>query len=280
MTEARILLTGLVIGESPRWHQGRLWFANWGAGEMVAVDAGGRREVIARVPGFGSCLDWLPDGRLLVTGGGTVRRVEPDGSLAVHADLSGLGCHMLNEIVVDGRGNIYLNDIGFNLMSGAPAAPGCVVLLSPDGSARRVAEGLMFPNGMAITPDNRTLIVAESYEHRLTAFDIGPDGSLSNRRTWAEVPSSAPDGICLDAEGAVWYADVPNRHCLRVREGGQVLQSVQLDRGGFACMLGGADRRTLYILAAEWKGAAGMAGGPPSGQLLAVEAPAPGVGWP
>ncbi len=280
MPDPHILLTGLALGESPRWHQGRLWFGNWGAGEVVATDLDGRSEVMARVPSFAFCLDWLPDGRLLVTGGGQVRRLEPDGSLAAHADLSGLGCHMLNEIVVDGRGRVYLNDIGFNLMTGAPFIPGGIVLLAPDGSARRVAEGLAFPNGMAVTPDNRTLIVGESYQHRLTAFDIAPDGGLTNRRVWAEIPNSAPDGICVDAEGAVWYADVPNRHCQRVREGGQVLQTVPLDRGGFACMLGGADRKTLFILAAEWKSAAGMGVVPRSGQLLTVEAPAPGAGWP
>jgi sugar lactone lactonase YvrE len=280
MSDPQILLTGLALGESPRWHQGRLWFGNWGAGEVVAVAPDGRTQVMARVPSFTFCLDWLPDGRLLVTSGEQVRRLEADASLATHADLAGLGCHMLNEIVVDGRGRIYVNDIGFNLMTGAPFAPGCIALLAPDGSARRVAEYLAFPNGMAITPDNGTLVVAESYQHRLTAFDIAPDGGLSNRRVWAKIPDSAPDGICLDAEGAVWYADVPNRHCLRVRAAGQVLQTVPLDRGGFACMLGGADRQTLFILAAEWNGAAGMAGAPRTGQLLTVEAPAPGAGWP
>ena len=280
MPDPQILLTGLALGESPRWHQGRLWIGNWGAGEVVAVDPDGRSEVMARVPSFTFCLDWLPDGSMLVTSGEQVRRLEPDGSLPTHADLAGLGCHMLNEIVVDGRGRIYVNDIGFNLMTGAPFAPGCIALLAPDGSARRVAEDLAFPNGMAITPDGGTLIVAESYQHQLTAFDIAPDGGLSSRRVWAKIPNSAPDGICLDAEGAVWYADVPNRHCLRVREAGHVLQTVPLDRGGFACMLGGADRRTLFIVAAEWNGAAGMAGAPRTGQLLTIEAPAPGAGWP
>jgi len=143
-----------------------------------------------------------------------------------------------------------------------------------------VADGLAFPNGMAITPDNATLIVAESYAQRLTAFDLAPDGSLSNRRVWADLSDGAPDGICLDAEGAVWYADVPHQRCVRVRAGGQVLQTVNLDRGCFACMLGGPGDRTLFMLAAEWHGAAAMAGAPRTGQLLFVEAPAPGAGWP
>jgi sugar lactone lactonase YvrE len=130
-----------------------------------------------------------------------------------------------------------------------------------------------------VTPDNSTLIIAESYGKRLTAFDIAGDGSLSNRRVWADV-DGAPDGICLDADGAVWYGDVPNQRCVRVREGGRVLQTINLDRGCFACMLGGADRRTLFIMAVEWPGPENMANGARTGQVLTVEAPAQGVGWP
>jgi sugar lactone lactonase YvrE len=152
-------------------------------------------------------------------------------------------------------------------------------LLKADGSARQVADGIAFPNGMAVTPDNSTLIIAESYAHRLTAFDIAADGSLSNRRVWADV-DGAPDGICLDADNAVWYGDVPNQRCVRVREGGQVLQTINLDRGCFACMLGGADRRTLFLMAAQWRGPAKMADRARTGQVLTVQAPAQGVGWP
>ena len=143
-----------------------------------------------------------------------------------------------------------------------------------------MAEGIAFPNGMAITPDNRTLLIAESYGHRLTAFDIETDGTLSNRRTWADLGEDYPDGITIDAEGAVWYAVVPNRHCVRVREGGEVLQTVPADRGCFACMLGGADGRTLFITAAEWGGVEGAGGGRRTGQVLAVPAPAPHAGYP
>ena len=283
MPEVRTLLTGLTFGESPRWHQGRLWFSDWGTQEVIAVDLAGRSEVVVRVPTtIPFCIDWLPDGRLLVVSGreGLLLRREPDGSLATHADLRGLSDRAWNEIVVDGRGNAYVNGAGFDLMSGEEFAPGIIALVTPDGSARQVADGIAFPNGMAVTPDNSTLIIAESYAKRLTAFDIAADGSLSNRRVWADLGDDYPDGICLDADNTVWYADVPNQHCVRVREGGQVLQTITLDRGCFACMLGGADRRTLFLMAAEWRGTEGMAGGARTGQVLTVRAPAPGAGWP
>jgi sugar lactone lactonase YvrE len=143
-----------------------------------------------------------------------------------------------------------------------------------------VADGIAFPNGMAVTPDNATLICAESYGKRLTAFDIDAGGGLSNQRVWADLGDGVPDGICVDAEGAVWYADVPNKRCVRVREGGEVLQTIELDRGGFSCALGGRDRRTLFIVAQEWGGTANMATGPRTGQVLTVETATPGAGWP
>jgi sugar lactone lactonase YvrE len=281
--ELRTLMTGLAFGESPRWHDGRLWFCNWGAQEIVAIDLDGVGEVVLRVPTtLPFCIDWLPDGRLLIVSGpeGLLLRREDDGSLVTLADLNGLSDHSWNEIVVDGRGNAYVNGAGFDLMGGAEFAPGMIALVSPDGSARQVADGIAFPNGMAVTPDNSTLIVAESYAGRLTAFDIAADGSLSNRRVWAELDGGIPDGICVDAEGAVWYADVPNKRCTRVREGGEVLRAIELDRGCFACMLGGADGRTLFMVAAEWRGPAAMLDVERTGQVLVADASAAGAGWP
>jgi sugar lactone lactonase YvrE len=282
MPEPQTLMTGLAIGESPRWHDGRLWLCNWGAQEVLAVDRGGASEIAARVPTtVPFCIDWLPDGRLLIVSGreGLLLRREPDGSLVTHADLRALSPYPWNEIVVDGRGNIYLNEAGFEF-PGGEFAPGSVALVTPDGLVRRVADGIAFPNGMAVTPDDTTLIVAESYGNRLTAFDIGDDGGLSNRRAWAELDRGVPDGICLDAEGAAWYGDVPNKRCVRVREGGEVLETVELDRGCFACMLGGEDGRTLFMLAAEWAGVEGISGGARSGQVLTARAPAPAAGRP
>jgi sugar lactone lactonase YvrE len=281
--ELQVLMTGIAFGEQPRWHEGRLWFSDWGPREVIAVDLEGDSEVILQAPSFPCCVDWLPDGRLLVVAAreGLLLRREPDGSLVTHADLSKLSDPPAgNELVVDGRGNAYVNGGGFDLMAGEEFAPGIVALATPDGSARQAADGLAFPNGMLVTPDNSTLVVAESYAKRLTAFDIAADGSLSNRRLWADLRDGVPDGICLDAERAVWYGDVPNKRCVRVREGGDVLQTIELDRGCFACALGGPDRRTLFMMATEWSGPANMFAEPRTGQVLAAEAPAPGAGWP
>jgi sugar lactone lactonase YvrE len=276
-----ILLAGLAFGESPRWHEGWLWFSNWGTQEIVAIDPSGRAEVIVRVPTtLPYSLDFLPDGRLLVISGPErlVLRLEPDGDLVTHADLTGLSALGYNEIVVDGRGNIYLNG-GGPIDGGGPPA-GTVVLITPAGESRQVAGGIAFPNGMAITADNAILIVADSWGRKLTAFNIAVDGSLSEGRVWADLGDGAPDGICIDAEGCVWYADVPNKRCVRVREGGEVLQTVGFDRGCFACMLGGEDGQTLFVTAAEWRGFEHMFDEHRTGQVLTVRAPAAGAGWP
>ena len=276
----RVLLEGVAFPESPRWHDGRLWFSDWMAHQVIAVSTGGESEVIAEVDAFPFSIDWLPDGPLLVTAGREVVRMEPGGSLTTHADLSQLTEFGLNEIVVDGRGNAYVNGAGFDLMGGGEPAPGLVVLVRPDGSSELVDRGIAFPNGMAITSEGGTLIAADSYGRELIGFDIADGGSLSNRRVWADLGDGVPDGICLDAEGAVWYADVPNRRCVRVAEGGEVLETVEHDRGCFACMLGGAEGTTLFILAQEWKGPEGIGNGPRTGQVLTIEAPAPHAGRP
>jgi sugar lactone lactonase YvrE len=281
MLEPQILMTGITFGESPRWHEERLWLADWGTQEIIAVDHEGRSEVIVRSPVSPFSIDWLPDGRLLIISGpdGLLLRRELDGSLVTHADLGDLSDHSWNEIVVDGRGNAYVNNIGFDFPDGE-FAPGTVAVLTSAGPARQVADGVAFPNGMAVTPDNSTLIVAESYASRLTAFDIAADGSLSSQRVWADLGGGVPDGICLDAEGTVWYADVPNKRCVRVREGGEVLHTIDLDRGCFACMLGGIEGTTLFMVAQEWSGMEGAAGGKATGQLLTAPAPVPAAGWP
>ena len=271
--KAQVLMSSVAMGESPRWHENRLWFSDWGAQEIIAVDSSGKSEIAVRVPfGLPFCIDWLRDGRLLVVSGrqGVVLRRERDGSLVTHAELHGPAGMGWNEIVVDGRGNIYING-----GSG-------IVLLTSDGSVRQVADSIAFPNGMAITPDNLTLIIAESYGKKLTSFDIAADGSLSNRRVWAALGDGVPDGICIDADGAVWYADVPNKRCVRVREGGEVLQTVNCDRGCFACMLGGAEKKTLFIIATEWRGMDRIreVAQERTGQVLTYETPAPHAGWP
>jgi sugar lactone lactonase YvrE len=279
--EIKTQATGLGFGESPRWHNNRLWFSNWVVQDVVAMDPDGKMEVITKMPSFPFSIDWLPDGRLVIISGRErlLMLMEPNGSLVTHADLTALsgGC---NEIVVDGRGNIYVNGSGLNPAPGEQFAPGIIALITPDGLVKQVAEGIAFPNGMAITPDNLTLIIAESYGKKLTAFDIETDGSLSNRRIWANLGDGTPDGICIDAEGAVWYADVPNKRCVRVLEGGEVLQTVNVDRGCFACMLGGKNRKTLYILAAEWRGFEKMTDDSRTGRVLSIEVAVQGAGWP
>lgn len=271
MAEPRVVLTDIALGESARWHDGRLWFADWMTGEIIAVDpATSATEVMARVDGMPFCVDWLPDGRLVSTNGRHQRllRQDPDGILVTHADLTGLAAgHPWNDIAADGRGNVFLNNIGYDFPGGAPG-PGLIAVVTPDGAARRVAGDLEFPNGMAVTPDGGTLIVAESHAARLTAFTISPDGALTDRRVWAAIGNSAPDGLCLDAEGAVWYADVPNRQCVRVREGGEIVQRVQLDRGGFDCAL--SPGGTLFAVAADFSDPEIMAGGTRTGRLFAV----------
>jgi sugar lactone lactonase YvrE len=274
------LMTGVAFGESPRWHDGRLWFSDWVAKEVVALSPDGASEVITRVDALPFSIDWLPEGPLVITSGRSLLRLEPDGTHTVHADLSGLTEYGLNEIVVDGRGNVYVNGAEFDLMAGNDFRPGMVSLVAPDGSARRVAEGVAFPNGMAVTPDDSTLILAESYGKKLTAFDIAADGSLSSGRVWADLGDGVPDGICLDAEGAVWYGDVPNKRCVRVREGGEVLQTIHLDLGCFACMLGGEEGRTLFMMVQEWGGTGSMVDGPRTGRVMTAEAPAARAGRP
>jgi sugar lactone lactonase YvrE len=283
MAEVHVLLSDLVIGESPRWHEDRLWFAHWGTGEIVAVDLEGDSKIVANGrPGLGWSIDWLPDGRLLVTGEELTRH-EPDGSMVRHADLSSIDDAGWNEIVVDGRGNVYVNSVGFRF-GAEEFRPGAIALITPDGSVRQVADGIAFANGMVVTPDNSTLVIAESFAGTLTAFDIGADGSLSNRRVWAA--DVAPDGICIDTDGAIWTGSGASS-CVRVGYGGELLDRIELDGMPFACMLGGPGRKTLFVMVADWDRSADpgdnmarLTTGPRTGRILTVEAPARGAGWP
>lgn len=270
--ENKVLASGLGLGESTRWHLSWLWLSDWGTQEILAVDLQGQVECIAKLPfGLPFCFDFLPAGELLIVAGreGRLVRRASDGSLTTYADLSHIAATAWNEIVIDGRGNAYVNSAE------------AIALVAPGGAARKVADGGAFPNGMAVTPDNRTLVMAESHGKKLTAFEIADDGSLSNRRTWAEL-DGVPDGICADAEGAIWYADVPNRRCVRVREGGDMLDRVEIDRGAFACMLGGQDGRTLFIAASEWRGMEKIPEvvAARTGQVIATPISVPGAGWP
>jgi sugar lactone lactonase YvrE len=203
MNEVRTLLTGRGLVESPRWHDGRLYFSDWSASEVIAVDLAGHSEVVAYVKSLPLCTAFLPDGRLVIVSSadGRLLRREPDGSLVTHAELGSPGW---NDIVADGHGRIYVNRAGFNPTAGEEFQPGFVFLLAADGSVRQVADDIAFPNGMAVTADNSVLIVADSYRHNLVAFDIGPDGSLSGRRIWAHLGDGVPDGICADEQDAVW----------------------------------------------------------------------------
>jgi sugar lactone lactonase YvrE len=283
MAEVHVLLSDLVIAESPRWHEDRLWFAHWGTGEIVAVDLERDSEILANGrPGLGWSIDWLPDGRLLVTGEELTRH-EPDGSMVRHADLSSIDDTGWNEIVVDGRGNVYVNSVGFRF-GAEEFRPGAIALITPDGSVRQVAEGIAFANGMVVTPDNSTLVIAESFAGTLTAFDIGADGSLSNRRVWAA--GVAPDGICIDTDDAIWTGSGASS-CVRVGDGGELLDRIELDGMPFACMLGGPGRKTLFVTVADWDRSADpgdnmarLTSGPRTGQIITIEAPAPGAGWP
>jgi sugar lactone lactonase YvrE len=255
---SRVVREGLLFGESPRWHGGRLWYSDFYDHAVHALAPDGPDERVLEVDGQPSGLGWLPDGRLLMVSmlDRRVLRVEDNGAVVTHADLSGLATGNCNDMLVDGRGRAYVGNFGFDIEAprdrSVPPPAAVLALVAPDGSVTAAAEGLQFPNGTVVTPDGRTLIVAESLGRRLTAFEVAPDGSLSGRRTWADLSAVpvAPDGICLDAEGAVWAANALSPVAVRVAEGGTVLDEVEFSQTCFACMLGGEDGRQLYGLTA------------------------------
>ena len=243
-----LLISGLVFGECPRWHDDRLWFSDMHGEAVWTVDLAGTRELVVELPGRRPAgLGFLPNGDLLVVSMLERQLLRWDGlELTMHADLSELVLDGCNDMVVDESGRAYVGSFP------PPSAPsGVIALVEPDGSARIAADEVIFPNGSVITPDGRTLIVAESLGRRLTAFDIAADGSLGERRIYAELPGRGPDGICLDEEGAIWAAMPLAREFQRVLPGGSVAEVVSVDGGmGIACALGGPDRRTLFLLSA------------------------------
>ncbi len=242
----KVLADGLGMGESVRWHDERTWLCDWGAGKLLAIGDGGDRET---VEGLGDVIpwtvDWLADGTMLIVprGKSSLMRVSRTGTVSVHTELGEVAPQGCNEMVADGRGNIYLNTIGYDMMAGEAPRTGTVILVSADGSVRQVANDVHFPNGMAVTSDGSTLVLAESHANRLTAFTIEPDGSLSGRRVWADLGRGTPDGICMDREDAVWYAPA------------------------------GPDRRNLHIAATIWQGAETYTADPPTGRLLSITDP-------
>ena len=275
-----VVVQGLSFSEGPRWHEGALYFSDFYTHSVHRIGQGEQLEVVAKVANQPSGLGWLPDGRLLVVSmlDRQVLRQESDGRLEVHADLSALATWHCNDMVVDNQGRAYVGNFGFNTHGDAPEQDADLIRVDPDGSARAVASGLKFPNGTVITPDGKTLVIGETRGRCLTAFDIAEDGSLSNRRVWADLAPHFPDGICLDAQGLIWVADPRGNCVIRVAEGGEIAQRIDLDRGAYACALGGDDRRTLYVCAATGSGTHAQARR--ESQILATRVATPGAGTP
>jgi sugar lactone lactonase YvrE len=248
--QTTIISRGLCFGEGPRWRDGALWLSDMHAHEVIRLTPDGTRDTICRVEHWPSGLGWLPGGDLLVVSMTDRRVLRWDGAmLHEHADLASLASFHCNDMVVDRTGRAYVGNFGFDLHARQAPKPAELICVEPDGQARVVADGLEFPNGTVITPDGATLIVAESWGRRLTAFDIAGNGDLSGRRVWAELPEGAlPDGICLDEAGGIWSASPSSNECVRQLQGGEVTHRVSVGQGAFACMLGGADGRSLFIL--------------------------------
>jgi sugar lactone lactonase YvrE len=281
LTVSRVIAEGLVFPEGPRWHDGELWFSDMLGAVVMRVAVDGSLHRVHEVPEQPSGLGWLPDGRLLVVSMRDRRLLQFEhGSASVVADLSRLATQPCNDMVVDAKGRAYIGNFGFDLPGGASVAPTGLILVAPGGEPRVVADGLLFPNGCVITATGDTLIVGETFGARLTAFSVAPDGSLHARRTWASLPGKSPDGICLDAEGAVWVASPPTREVLRVCQGGTVTHRVATKSQAIACMLGGADRRDLYVLSGHVSFDPAKARSYRSGRIDALRVDVPGAGLP
>ena len=274
------LLGGLTFPEGPRWHQDRLWFSDFYNHRVVAVGLDGKAETMLTVPQIPSGLGWMPDGTLLVVSMNDKKLLRlRGGQLAVHGDLATLAGGPCNDMVVDAHGRAYVGNFGYERFQGENPRPAKLARVDPDGRVSIAAEDMLFPNGTVITPDEKRLIIGETMGNRLTQFDIGPDGSLGKRRIFAAVDGLFPDGICLDAEGAVWVADPRGNRIVRVKEGGEIADTIPLPgRQSYACMLGGADRQTLFICTAPGSGP--DRAGKIDGKIETTRVTVPGAGLP
>lgn len=277
--EVKVLAEGIYFGEGPRWRDGRLWFSDFYAHAVKSVSLAGDLRTEFEIDDQPSGLGWMPDGSMLIVGmtKRQVLRRTADGKVSVHADLSDIATFHCNDMVVDAEGRAFVGNFGFNLDEEVATRPvedvianhktAKLACVSPSGKVRVAAEDMHFPNGSVITPDGKTLIVGETVGFCLTAFDIASDGSLSNRRVWAPTLPRIPDGICLDAEGAVWFANPMAAECVRIAEGGEVLDVVETGQLCFACMLGGDDGKTLFMLTAD-SADAHTAAAKPTGRIV------------
>ena len=280
MTELTVLLDGIYFGEAPRWRDGHLYLSDFYAQEVLKVDPAGKRESIATVPNQPSGLGWLPDGTMLIVSmkDRKLLKLTEDG-LIEHADLSSVAGYHCNDMVVSDNGRAYVGNFGYNHYEEPVEKTANLARVDPDGSVHCAATGLRFPNGSVITPDGKTLVVGETRGNCLTAWNIATDGSLSKHRVWADLGANFPDGICLDAEGAIWVADPRLKETIRVREGGMVTHRISTgELGSYACMLGGDDRKTLYICTAPGSGPS--AAEARSGRVEYCRVDVPGSGLP
>ena len=280
-TKLEVLLDGLKFGEGPRWRDGKLWFSDFYAHRVATVGLDGRDETIVEVPQRPSGLGWTPQGELLVVSMLDRRVLRFDGrALHLYADLAALAAGLCNDMVVDAAGRAYVGNFGYDRHNDAPPRNTRIIRVDPDGRAASVGDEIHFPNGMVITPDGRTLIVAETFAHRLGAFDVRADGALANYRVFAALDGVYPDGICLDAEGAVWVTDARGHSVIRVLPGGRIAQAVATgaERCSYACMLGGPDRRTLFVITNTGSGPKMAAKS--DGRIETIRVDVPGAGLP
>ena len=283
------LMDGLTFGEGPRWHEDKFYFSDFYSHKVYTLDLKGNHEVIVEVPNQPSGLGWMPDGTMLIVSMKDRKLLSfRDNALEERADLSGLAGFHCNDMVVDSKGNAYIGNFGFNTYEGEEVKSTNLILVRPGEEPCVAADNILFPNGTVITEDEKTLVVGETYAAKLTAFDINEDASLSNRRVWADLTQSiddgnvpVPDGMCLDAEGAIWVASPSTADVIRVKEGGEILERIPVETNAYACMLGGKDRKTLFICTSNASGVdPDSALREKSGKIEIVEVEVPGVGRP